>query len=920
VVAGIGAPRLFGRDAELARIRGVLDAVADGAQALVLQGEPGIGKTALWAWGVAQARSRGAVVLSARPAEAESALPFVVLGDLLGAVSDELLAQLPFPQRHALEAMLLRREPEEDVERLALSVGVLAIVRSMARDAPLVVAVDDLQWTDAPSRAILAFALRRLVEEPVMLIATTRRDDDELFGELSTNRVVRIEVAPLDDDATAAMVRAQATSRRTRAAVRAVLERAGGNPFFALELARAQEQAGATNLPLPASLESLVSQRLERVPARAREVLLAASILRRPSRRLLEAIAEAGTRAVDEAVASGVLQEDGDRFQFAHPLLASAVRGSASAHDRRKVHRRAADAVTEPEERALHRALATMAPDEAVAAEAEAAAARATARGAPEAGSILAGQAARLTPADAHDDARRRALAEAEYATIAGDLAGARAVLERVLDDLEPGPERIRALFNLAVTQEATEWKRTLEQALDESADLPAEQARIRNELSRTSMLELDWARAAEHASAAIELAERARSRREQVSALVRLAHVELWSGRGNPIATLERAVALESKLASPMPMLESPVRLLGVALTHHDQLERARGFLVEAYERAKTSGALDRAAPLMNLAELECRAGEWQRALDYALEGEALAREWGNEDLEGVILSALAWVRAHLGEVDAARAEAERGSALMKQEGNTFFVARNERVLGFLELSLGNYAAAHARLGPIVERLDAMVGEPSVIAVVPNEIEALLGLGELDQAEAILTRLEARGRALDRPWALASAARCRALLEAARGDVHAAEAAFACGFAALERLGEPFELGRILLAQGTILRRAKRKAEARQSLQRARETFDPLGARLWAEKARAELARTGTRHVERGELTPTEAEVARLAAAGSKNREIAQTLFMSEKTVEWNLSKIYGKLDVRSKAELARKLSAEPAGVDAKR
>src|SRR4029450_153833 len=220
--------------------------------------------------------------------------------------------------------------------------------------------------------------------------------------------------------------------------------------------------------------------------------------------------------------------------------------------------------------------------------------------------------------------------------------------------------------------------------------------------------------------------------------------------------------------------------------------------------ERPHTGGPPARAAPLMNLAELECRAGEWQRAIDYALEGEALAREWGNEDLEGVILSALAWVRAHLGEVDAARAEAERGSALMKQEGNTFFVARNERVLGFLELSLGNYAAAHARLGPSVERLDAMVGEPSVIAVVPNEIEALLGLGELDQAEAILTRLEARGRALDRPWGLASAARCRALLEAARGDVHAAEAAFACGFAALERLVEPFEGGRSLRAAGT--------------------------------------------------------------------------------------------------------------------
>jgi ATP/maltotriose-dependent transcriptional regulator MalT len=465
-------------------------------------------------------------------------------------------------------------------------------------------------------------------------------------------------------------------------------------------------------------------------------------------------------------------------------------------------------------------------------------------------------------------------------------------------------------LYKLALAQDSGGWEETLQAALVEAAELPVEQARIRNELSRTCMLGLDWDRAAEHAGAAIALAERGRSRRELVSALVRLGHVELWQGRGDPVATLERALGLEAQLEQPMRMLESPVRLLGVALTHHDELDRARTLLLEADERAKKQGPLERVLPLMNLAELECRAGEWRLALEHALAGEAIAREWGSEDHEGLVLAALSWVRAHLGEVDAARADAERGRELTKRRGNTFYFLRNERVLGFLALSTGDLAAAHARLGPAVEQLETLVSEPSLIAVVPNEIEVLLGLGKFDNADVLLVRLEAQARDLDRPWALATAARCRALLEALRGDLEAAEDALALGFAAHERLGEPFELARTLLAQGAILRRVKRRAEARKSLQRACEIFGQLGARLWAEKARLELARTGIRHVERGELTPTEDQVASLAAAGAKNREIAEALFMSVKTVEWNLSKIYGKLGVRSKAELARKIA----------
>jgi DNA-binding CsgD family transcriptional regulator len=905
----VGSLRIVGRDAELARVCGHLDAAQEGLRVLALIGEPGIGKTALWAAGVAEARSRGYLALVARPTEAETALPHVVLADLFGDVPEELLARLPFPQRRALEAALRRRDG--DADRLAVSAAVLGLIRALSSDAPVIVAVDDLQWIDPPSRATLEFALRRLAEEEPVVFLTTLRHDDVLLDALPAKRLDRVRLAPLEPAAVAAIVQARSPARLESAALREVIQGAGGNPFFALELARAQEHGAAENAPLPASLDGVIQERLTRVSPGARKILLAAAILRRPSPQLLEAVTQGDTIALDEALTSGVLQHDGENLRFAHPLLATAVYANASLVERRKLHRRAAHAVTEAEERALHRSLASDAPDESVATEAETAAARAAARGAPETGAMLAEHAARLTPADAESDARRRSFAQADYATTAGDLQGARAVLESVLATVEPGPERVRVLYKLALTQESTEWRQTLELALVEAAELPAEQARIRNELSRACMLALDWDRAAEHAASAVELAERASSRRELVSALVRLGHVELWRGRGDPVATLERALALEAELEPPMRMLETPVRLLGVALTHHDALDRARNLLLEADERARRLGPLERVVPLMNLAELECRAGEWRLGLEYALAGERIAREWGSEDLEGVILSALAWVRAHLGEVDAARADAERGRALTKRQGNTFYVLRNERVLGFIALSVGDPAAAHARLGPVVEQLDALMGEPSVIAVVPNEVEALLGLGKLDQAEALLTGLEARARALDRPWALVSAARCRALLEAGRGQVEAAETALAMGFAAHERLAEPFELARTLLAQGTILRRTKRKAQAREALDRSCEIFDRLGARLWAEKARVELARTGIRHVERGQLTPTEDQVARLAASGAKNREIAEALFMSVKTVEWNLSKIYGKLEVRSKAELARKIAS---------
>jgi DNA-binding CsgD family transcriptional regulator len=247
---------------------------------------------------------------------------------------------------------------------------------------------------------------------------------------------------------------------------------------------------------------------------------------------------------------------------------------------------------------------------------------------------------------------------------------------------------------------------------------------------------------------------------------------------------------------------------------------------------------------------------------------------------------------------------------------GDETFRVLNEHVLGFLELSLGDPPSAHARLGPLVGTLHAMgVGEPTAFPVLPDEIEALIGLGELDQAEPLIEELEAQGRALDRAWALAGAARCRGLLAAARGDPQGALAHLQRALQEHQRVAWPFELARTLRAQGMVLRRDKHKTAAKAALEQALGIFERLGALLWAQATNAELERVGLRPAAPtgvSGMTAAEARVAELVAAGRTNREVAGELFMSPKTVEAHLSRIYRKLGVRSRAELAHKLARQ--------
>src|SRR3990170_648984 len=229
---------------------------------------------------------------------------------------------------------------------------------------------------------------------------------------------------------------------------------------------------------------------------------------------------------------------------------------------------------------------------------------------------------------------------------------------------------------------------------------------------------------------------------------------------------------------------------------------------------------------------------------------------------------------------------------------------------MGFLELSLGDAAAAHDWLAPAVQMTERMeLREPGAFPFVPDEVEALVALGELEPAERLTERLDEQGRALNRPLALATAARCRGLITGARGDLAGAEEHLQRALREHTRTQQPFELGRTLLVAGAVRRRMRQKKGARDLIQRALTTFDDLGAPLWADRARRELARIGGRAPTSTGLTPTESQIAHLVAEGRTNREVAKALFVSVHTVEANLKRVYRKLDVRSRTELARKL-----------
>jgi DNA-binding CsgD family transcriptional regulator len=907
--------QLVGRHREQAEVDRFLDVLQDGPAALVLEGEAGIGKTTVWRAALDAAQSRSCRVLICRASESEGALSFLGLCDLVEGAADDALELLPEPQRAALE-LALRRSAGDSPDRVGVARGALNVFRASAVEAPTVLAIDDVQWLDPPSVDVLRFVAYRLSDERVGLLVSARNGGasslelDRAFPGVS---ITRLRLEPLSLEELEEVVRLHLPVSFPRPTWRALHRISAGNPFFALQLAGALERRGGRvsgeELPIPATLADAMRERTAALPPSARETLLPIAALAQPTLSLIHAGA-ADADGVDEAVLAGVLQIDGERLRFAHPLLASFVYGDASQADRRAVHRRLAPLVADGEEHALHLARGTVDQDESVAATLEAAADHAARRGHPEIAAELAEHAVRLTPTASASDRAGRVRKAAVFFYAAGDAHRSRELLQQLTDALPQSTERAEALRLLGGTGMDDDLPRSiahLEQGYEEaSADLEL-RAHILPLLTRIEGFLGHWDEAARRGKAAVEVAEHSGSRAALAKALARSAWAEPTLAN---LENIERAVELERSLEEPLPSQESPKLVGGVLLLALDRLDEARQWLEEAYEQLVALGDSWRTVPLTHLAELELRAGNWERALALARESEGLARQWGTRAGESWALGSRALVEAHVGNSQPALGAGERASELARAVGFHLGLVRSETALALLKISTGDNAAALGHLLPLLDQRDGArlwpAQEPRVLS---HALEALVAAGNLEQAEPLLDRLEERVQSLPLPSMIAALARGRALVLAGRGELSGARTSIEDALAAHAGLHEPFEVARTYVAQGAIERRAKQKAEARAALRRAEEIFAELGARLWLELTRRELARTGlTRSLER-ELTPTEQRIAELAAAGSRNKEIAGELFLSVKTVEANLSRIYAKLGIRSRVELPARL-----------
>ena len=906
---------VVGREAELAAIDAFVEAVARGRGVLALEGEAGAGKTTLWRAALERAEAARFTVLSCVPAAGEAALSWAGLTDLLADVPDEVLAALPEPQRRALEVVLLRSAPEgTPPDARTVSVATLSVARSLASSSPVVVAVDDAQWLDPPTAAALEFAVRRLDRERVGILTAVRLGDGPVatFDRVAGDDRTAVAVGPLSVGALHELLKRRLGHSFLRPTLLRIEQASGGNPFYALEIARellvVGEPPTGDRLPVPRDLRTLVAERLRRLPAATREALLVASTLSTPS---VELVDEEALLPAEEADVARV--DERGRVRFTHPLFASAVYSGASGAARRRVHRRLAGLVEGAEERARHLALATVEPDEDVAAALEEGAAAARAHGAWGSGARLLERARELTPPARREDALRRGVRAALHHLHEGDRVRAGTLLRELLADAPPGRLRADALRLLAEVAyndgSYPEAARLFAEVLKHTED-PRHASTAELGLAFVTTMTWDLAAGAEHARRALDWAERAGDDALVAEALSGGTMIDFFAGRGPDWARAERAHALEDE-SRDIPMQARPSSMLALLPLFVGRFGEAREQLLAVRARAAERGEeQDLAFFLSWLVWLETATGSFAAAAALAEEAQLLATLTASGLTRAWVLAHRGLLRAHVGDLDGARADC--AEATVRADEASAVAAIPWIVAGrcLAELAAGDAEAAWDAAATAVEVVEAVgVPEPGIAIFLPSALEAMVATGRLERAGTLLETFERRARRLDRVWALATGARCRGLLLAARGDLPGAEAALQEALVEHARLEMPFERARTLLCLGRVQRRGNERKQARAALGEALEVFETLGAPVWAEQARAEILRIGVRRAP-SELTENERAVAELAATGLTNREIAARLFVSRRTVEANLARAYAKLGIRSRAELGARMA----------
>ena len=840
--------------------------------------------------------------------------------------------ELPVVQRDSLSAALLLADAADfSPGTRVVGVAVLGVLRTLARAGPLVLAIDDIQWLDVSSRKVLSFAVRRLTQEPIRLLTSYRtslngeRADTDVTADLGLPGE-RIVVGPVSIGVMQRIVQTRLRQTLSRSTLARLHQATGGSPMMCLEMSRAmqrrgREPAAGEPLTVPADLRLLVTDRLRSLSVDALQQVLLLAVMAQPTVSAIEAVVgdqELSARGLAEAIAGGVLELDGERLRFTHPLLASIPYADLTPQARRRLHQQLAAAVTDPEERARHAALGSRDRSAEVAAALEVASGHARRRGSIDAAAELSELGVAATPIDNGDDLLRRTVQTAEYLLLLGDPVRARTVLTSGLAAVPPGSRRVVGLLLQATIASWEQGDATVaawcDQALTEAGDDLLLQARCHATFAETcpSGATLDlW-----HADQAVALLGRMADPPKDLlaNAMTNVATHGLRLGRGLAVSTLEYAVELQAQ-CPPVPVSDRAGTGLGLFLKVVDRFDESRAWLQQMRTCAVDEGD-DSVLPLIlgHLATLECWAGNYSAALALAIEGREHSSRMG---MRGPMpASAQVLTLAHLGRLAEARALAEADIAIDEALGFRSALALHLRSLGFVEMVAGNPgAAAEHLLGAAgISFGEVGIREPAILRHHQDAVAALVAVGRIDDAQQLTDELDSSALANHHPWAIVMAGRCHGLLLATKGDLPGAVEVLEQTLIDHASLPMPFEEGRTRLLLGGVLRRSGHRSDSRREFEAALGIFTRLGTPVHAANTRAELTAVGGRRSQESELTPVERRIAALVASGQTNKEVAGTLFVSVRTVEGHLGHVYQKLGVRSRTELAGWMSAQPA------
>ncbi len=902
-------PQLLGRRSECEALDQLVAGLrAGGSRALVLRGEAGVGKSALLEY--LTRRATGCAVARAAGVESEMELPFAGVQQLCAPFADRF-ERLPGPQRDALGTAFGLRDGEAP-DRFLVGLAVLSLLSDVAEERPLLCVVDDAQWLDGASSAALAFVARRLGAESVGLVFAVR----EPAGERHLQGLAELVVDGLDDRDAQALLEAVVTGPLDERVRDRIVAETRGNPLALMELPRGRspaELAGGFGLSdgpvLAGRIEESFLDRLATLPPPTRLLLLVAAaepvgdpvLVWRAAAEL-----EIGGEAAAPAAAEDLV-EFGAQVHFRHPLVRSAVYRAATPEDRRRVHRALADATdagVDPDRRAWHRAQATAGLDEEVAAELERSAGRARSRGGLAAGAAFHERAAVLTPEPARRARRALAAAQSKHQAGAPDAA------LRLLALAEAGPldelEQARAqLLHAQITFAATRGRDAPPLLLEAAKRLEPLDAT----LARETYLE------AFAAALSADRLVRGGDAREVAAAVLAADWEPCTSASGFLLDGL--ALLIGEGYAAGAPALKAALRAFrDTQLPEEEELcwlwlachiARALGddaawdeLTARQVELARRTGALWLLPVALDdqvHADLFC--GRLAAAKSHAAEADAVIGATGSAlSLRGPI--ALAIWRGRVAET-LALIESRRQDVVRRGEG--FWIASTDWGTAVLYNGLGRYDDALVAAERAAEDPHGL-GSP--MWLLADLIEAAVRSGKPERASGPIAQLTLIAEANGTDWALGFLARSRALL----GEGEAAEELYR---EAIDRLGRTrmrVSLARTRLVYGEWLRREHRRVDAREQLRAAHTMLTEGGMEAFAERARRELLATGEtvrkRSVETlDELTPQERQIAGLAAGGNTNPEIGAQLFLSPRTVEWHLRKVFTKLGISSRRQL---------------